>query len=239
MQKILVRCKSWMLDLLFPPQCCGCGAMGTFLCAACACMLVRIPPQCFVCHAFVPAADTLPPGRTCTRCRARSSIYAFLSPFSYQQHAMRELVHSLKYRRSRDIAHLFADMILSHLATMAVVLPKDALFVPIPLHKSRERMRGFNQSLLIARILGKRLGSEVRGDVLQKIKKTIPQMELRRDQRLQNLAGTYTVSDPLVLKGKTIVLVDDVKTTGTTMEEAARVLKCAGAKRVWAITIAH
>jgi ComF family protein len=213
--------------------------MGTFLCALCTDALVRIPPQCFVCHAFVPATDTSPPGRTCGRCRSHSAIYVFLSPFSYQQSAMRELAHALKYRRNRDIASIFSDMILSHLAAMGVVFPKDALFVPIPLHKTRERIRGFNQALLIAKILGERLGHEVRPDILQKIKKTTPQMKLRREERLQNLTDTFTVSNSFLIKGKTVVLVDDVKTTGATLEEAACTVRKAGAKQIWAITVAH
>ena len=118
MRKTLILCKSWILDLLFPPRCCGCGTVGKFLCFPCADALVRIPPQCFVCHAFVPITDASPPGRTCVRCRPDSAVYAFFSPFSYQQSAMRELVHALKYRRSREIAEIFADMIVAHLATM-------------------------------------------------------------------------------------------------------------------------
>ena len=152
---------------------------------------------------------------------------------------MRELVHSLKYRRNREIASLFADMMVAHLGVMHMALPQDGVLVPIPLHKTRERIRGFNQSLLIAQALGERIGMAVQCDVLRKIKKTIPQMELRREERIKNLANTFAVADALSVRGKTIVLVDDIKTTGSTLEEAARVLKEAGAKRIWAITVAH
>lgn len=152
---------------------------------------------------------------------------------------MRELVHALKYRRSREIAEIFADMIVAHLATMQVALPKDALLVPVPLHKSRERERGFNQSFLITKILGEKLGIEVRRDVLKKIKKTVPQMELLREERLKNLADTFAFSNSALVQGKTVILVDDVKTSGATLEEAARLLKQSGAKQIWAITVAH
>ncbi|MBI4225191.1 MAG: ComF family protein [Candidatus Sungbacteria bacterium] len=226
------------LDLLFPPQCCGCGKTGMILCASCADALMRIPPQCFVCHAWVPPVKDAPPGRTCPRCRSHSAVYAFLSPFAYQ-HAMRELVHSLKYRRNRQIAVLFADMLASHLAAMQVVFPKDAILIPVPLHKARERERGFNQSFLIAKILGEKLGIEVRRDVLKKIKKTAPQMELTREQRLKNLHGTFAIHNPLPIQGENVILIDDVKTTGATLEEAARILKKAGAKHIWATTVAH
>ena len=237
--KWFLMLRAHILDLLFPPQCCGCGRIGTILCAACADALVRIPPQCFVCHAWVPGTDIAPPGRTCVRCRPHSAVYAFLSPFSYRQDTMRELVHALKYGRCREAAALCADMLTSHLTAMRIVFPRDAALVPVPLHKTRERERGFNQSFLIARVLGEKLGIGVRQDVLRKVKKTIPQMELFREERLKNLAGTFVVRDSVPICGKTVVLVDDVKTTGATLEEAACVLKQSGVQHIWAITVAH
>lgn len=231
--------KAHVLDLFFPPQCCGCGKMGMILCVLCADALMRIPPQCFVCHAWVPALNNSPPGRTCKQCRPHSAVYAFLSPFSYQQHAMRELVHGLKYRRNREVASLFADMLASHLEAMRVTFPEDAVLIPVPLHKTRERARGFNQSFLIARALGEKLDIEVRRDVLIKTKQTVPQMELLREERLKNIADTFVILDPVLVRGKTVVLTDDVKTTGATLEEAARALKKTGAKQIWAITAAH
>lgn len=239
MQKFFLRCKLLALDLLFPPQCCGCGATGMILCASCADGLMRIPPQCFVCHAWVPSTDTTPPGRTCSLCRPHSAVYAFLSPFSYQYSAMRELVHSLKYRRNREAARLFGDMLASHLAALHVIFPKDAMLIPVPLHKARQRERGFNQSFLIARALGQKLDIEVRRDVLIKTKQTVPQMELLREERLRNLHNTFFVQNPLPVQGKTVILIDDVKTTGATLEECARMLKKSGAKQIWAVTVAH
>lgn len=231
--------KTQTLDLLFPPQCCGCGNTGAILCASCAYALTRIPPQCFVCHIWVPGTDKSPPGRTCGRCRPHSAVYAFLSPFSYQQHAMRELVHGLKYRRNREAAALFADMLASHLAAMHVTFPEDAVLIPVPLHQARERMRGFNQSFLIAKMLGEKLGVTVRQDALKKTKKTVPQMELLREERLKNLHDTFAIHNPLPVQGKTAILVDDVKTSGATLEEAGRVLRKAGVKQIWAVTVAH
>ncbi len=152
---------------------------------------------------------------------------------------MRELVHSLKYRRNREVAVLFAGMLASHLATMHIVFSKDTALVPIPLHRARERIRGFNQSFLIAKMLGEKIGIEVVPDALQKIRKTMPQISLSREERLENLRDTFAVRNPLSVVGKTVVLVDDVKTTGATLEEAGRVLKQAGAKQIWAITVAH
>ena len=100
-------------------------------------------------------------------------------------------------------------------------------------------MRGFNQSFLIAQNLGKKLGVEVHRNALRKIKKTVPQMELSREERLKNAIDTFAVSDMPLIRNRTILLLDDVKTTGATLEEASRVFRAAGAKKIWAITVAH
>ncbi|MBI2053434.1 MAG: ComF family protein [Candidatus Sungbacteria bacterium] len=111
--------------------------------------------------------------------------------------------------------------------------------IPIPLHKSRERVRGFNQSRLIAQECARSLRRPLHTDILHKTKKTAPQMELLREARLTNLAGAFTVSSADAIRNRTCILIDDVKTTGATMESAARTLKDAGAGKIWAITIAR
>ena len=137
------------------------------------------------------------------------------------------------------MAEILADLLENYLQKYKIWLPKEALLVPIPLHKNRERKRGFNQAKLIARHLSERLGLELAENVLKKTKATRPQIELRAEERRKNLTGAFAVSDPQKIQNKIILLLDDVKTTGTTLEEAAVVLKQAGAKRVWAITVAH
>jgi len=149
------------------------------------------------------------------------------------------MIHDLKYRRVRAHAPALAELLRSYLSYCRIAIPSGALLIPIPLHKKRERTRGFNQSLLIATALGEKLGMEVRGDILRKTKKTTPQMELSREERLKNMDGVFAVSDTSIVRNRTILLLDDVKTTGATLENAARVLRSAGAKRVWALTVAH
>ncbi|OHA06531.1 MAG: hypothetical protein A3B34_01290 [Candidatus Sungbacteria bacterium RIFCSPLOWO2_01_FULL_54_21] len=231
--------KQLFLDLLFPAFCAGCGSEGAVFCDACRALLLFIPPSCFVCKKLVPPADGVPAGRTCAPCRKKSRIYAFFSPFSYDAAGVRTLVHDLKYRRMQGNAAILAGMLYRAIAYHGVVLSRHALIVPIPLYKARERVRGFNQARLIAHALGTRMGIPVRADILLKTKKTAPQMALRREERLTNLVGAFAVSDTESVRNRTIILMDDIKTTGTTLEEAAKVLKAAGAKRIWAITVAH
>ena len=231
--------KTSVLDLLFPLHCADCGAEGSSLCALCRTKLRFIPPSCFVCKKLVPTHNNLPPGRTCKECHKKTSVYCFLSPFSYGEPIIKLLVHDLKYRRVRPNAAALAELLHGYIQYFRITLPPNTLLVPIPLHKTRERLRGFNQSFLIAQNLGKKLGVEVHRNALRKIKKTVPQMELSREERLKNAIDTFAVSDMPLIRNRTILLLDDVKTTGATLEEASRVLRAAGAKKIWAITVAH
>ena len=166
-------------------------------------------------------------------------MYAFLSPYSYDTPIIKNLIHDLKYRRIRANAPTLANLLSAYVCYYRIAIPSGALLIPIPLHKKRERTRGFNQSRLIAEALAQKLGPELRGDVLHKIKKTQPQMELAREERLKNMDGVFAVSDTSIVRNRTILLLDDVKTTGATLESAARVLRAAGSKKIWAITVAH
>lgn len=225
-------------DLLFPQRCVGCRRRDTLLCQACESGLRFLPPTCFVCKKIVPAKNRVPLGRTCLYCRQKSHIYAFFSSFSYDSGAIRELVHGLKYERIRAMASVLSRLLASALAYYRVEFPAESIVIPVPLYPARQRVRGFNQSYLIAQELAERLGYPV-DQCVEKIRKTKPQMELRREERIRNLAGAFVVKNPDSIRGKTILLVDDVRTTGTTLEEIATTLRHAGAKRIWAITAAH
>jgi len=230
--------KNAALDLLFPTRCLGCRSEGSFLCQPCISALPMIPPACIVCKKLKPAKPLVIAGRTCKSCRKKSDVFAFFSPYLYEK-TVRDLIHQLKYRRVRAIHAILAGLLRRSLNYFSFRVPAEAIIIPIPLYPSRERVRGFNQSRLIAEALCPTLGVGHRPDILRKIKKTAPQMELTAEKRRTNLIGTFAVADQAAVKDKTVILLDDVKTTGTTLEEAARTLKAAGAKRIWAITVAH
>ena len=113
--------------------------------------------------------------------------------------------------------------------------------VPVPLHSSKRGERGFNQAELIVRAATKRLppGMEIADGLLQRERPTHSQVGLTREERVANMRGAFRVTDPQRVKGRTVIVVDDVMTTGTTVSECARVLKKAGAERVWAATVAR
>lgn len=231
--------KNVFLDLLFPRLCLGCKEEGFFLCPDCRNKLVWVQPTCFVCHKWVPASIRVTAGRTCLSCRKKSCIYAFLSPFLYVDPLVRDLVHGLKYGRLRSLAPVLGELLAEYLAKFKIKLPQDTILAPIPLYPSRKRSRGFNQSELIVLYLSDRLGIRAETKILQKVRKTRPQIELSAPDRRSNLADAFAVTDVNLEKNKIILLLDDVRTTGATLEEAAKTLKKAGAKRIWALTIAR
>lgn len=235
----LTGIKTYALDLLFPPRCLGCAQEGLFLCGTCSEKLSMVPPSCIVCKKIVPARLRTIAGRTCGPCRKKSHIFAFFSPFRYEDPLVRSLIHNLKYQRVRDIQRILADLLTQALTYYGVSFPDGALVVPMPLAAPRRRVRGFNQTDLIAATLCSKLSLEQLPLALFKTKNTAPQMELAREARLTNLAGAFSVRDNALVRYKTILLLDDVKTTGATLEEAAKTLRHAGAKRIWAITVAH
>jgi len=137
------------------------------------------------------------------------------------------------------MAAILSRLIVTALGYYRMDFPKNVVLVPVPLYPSRERVRGFNQSDLIAVGFGQRLNLPVDTSAIQKIRKTKPQMELRREERIRNLEGAFALKNPDFIRGKTVILVDDVCTTGTTLEEIATLLRHSGARRVWAIAAAR
>lgn len=238
---MLNRIKTWAWDVLFPSLCLGCSGEGWILCPKCLAGLTQkaAQPACFGCGLLVPQRERIPVGRTCSSCRRKSHIYAFLSPLNYKDELVRRLIHSLKYERLREAGRLLGEILAEYSKSRSVKFGSSSVVVALPLHPARERTRGFNQSLIIAKSFSEKLGVGWEEGALERIKKTKLQTGLGLEERKKNVLGSFVVTRPEAVKGKSIVLVDDVKTTGSTLEEAARVLKGAGAKRVWAVTVAH
>ena len=233
--------RTFLWDLLFPSLCLGCFREGEVLCSTCLGDLAarRSPPACFGCGRLIPEKERIPPGRTCESCRDESNIFAFLSPLNYEDRLVRELVHSLKYQRLRMIGPILGEVLFDYVKFWGVRFDYGSIVLAVPLHSRRERVRGFNQSQLIAEGFSRKLGMEFKTGVLKRVKKTKPQTGLDSQERRKNVLDAFEAVRPELVRGKTIILVDDVKTTGATLEEAVRVLKDAGARRIWAVTVAH
>jgi len=197
---------------------CGTESGAELLCAACAAELPALSECC-------PRCALPSPGRAvCGSCLNHPAHFdGTLALWRYEFPCDR-LVQALKYRARLALAEFFASGLASR------PLPRVDLILPMPLHPRRLAERGFNQALEIARGLGRDLGARVEPHGAQRVKDTAPQTDLPYGERAKNVRGAFVCN--LELSGKSVAVVDDVMTTGATLNELARVLKRAGAARV-------
>lgn len=218
------------LDLLFPPRCVGCHRIGSNLCVECLGQIPRLePPFCTRCGDRV-VADGL-----CRRCRISPLKIERIRSVVYFQGVLRETIHLLKYRGraalARSLGQLMAEYWTQHPLLADVI-------VPVPLHADRLRERGYNQAALLAREMGRSVGLAVDEGTLVRRRATAPQVELDAKQRRDNVRDAFRCSSD-ALAGKRVLLIDDVCTTGATLEACAIVLYEGGARSVQALTLAR
>jgi ComF family protein len=221
------------LDLLFPRWCIGCGAEGDFICGACRRSFdVITPPICLRCgrpQAAEPAQSGCP---GCTGWQG--DIDGIRAPFLFEG-VIRDAVHEFKYRNLRALAPLLAGLMYDYFTANPVA---GDVLVPVPVHGKRLRERGYNQSALLARGLGRLSGLPVAEDYLLRLKYTPPQARSSGiNERQSNVAGAFTCRDGH-LQGKRVILIDDVSTSGATLNTCAAALKAAGAATVWGLVLA-
>ncbi|MBI5620208.1 ComF family protein [Candidatus Gottesmanbacteria bacterium] len=154
---------------------------------------------------------------------------------------MKQAVKTIKYRRVTDLVQEFVSLVPSSFFDEVTKLrTNEASLIPIPLHPSRNRDRGFNQAEVLGRLVADRLRIPIRTDILKRVKKTIPQVEMKdRKERLQNMKDVFSIYDSRFVIPDSCILFDDVFTTGATMRAAGETIKRAGARIVWAITMAR
>lgn len=238
-----------LLDVIFPKRCVGCGKIGQYFCHPCTSIIQTIEVNeaiCPVCEK--PAID----GATHPRCQTRYSIDG-LTSFFYYRGPIQNAIKALKYRSVSDLANEFIQCIppmsfsvLSNLESRN----SNLSLLPVPLHPSRQRERGFNQAEVLGKLIAQRLHIPMRNNILIRIKKTTPQVEMKeKDRRLKNMEGVFSLSsrfDKKMLEHQFVktqpvgvFLFDDVFTTGATMRSVAEVLKRAGVSYVWGISMAR
>ena len=226
-----------LLDLIFPKRCVGCGKFGTYFCPRCISTIKII--QTAICPVCDKSAID---GATHPGCKTRYALDGFTSFFRYDG-VVRKAIKAIKYRSVFDLAQAFVDLVPSVFFSQLPTMNREPfILVPIPLHPSRFRERGFNQSEVMGHIVAKRLHVPVVTDILRRVKKSTPQVEMKsKDARLKNMDGVFAVNADAMKHRRVdaLFLLDDVFTTGATMRAAANVLKRAGAPFVWGITMAR
>ena len=226
--------------LCIPPHCAECRVAtgpGAHLCADCATGAQRIEaPFCERCSQ--PFDGAITQAFVCSNCAGREVHFeCAVAPYR-STGVVRDFIHDFKYRRQLHLCRPLADWLAHALDDPRIAgKPFDA-FVPVPLHHVRFREREFNQASELARQLSQRSGIPM-WDALKRIRYTTTQTKLDRNERMENLRGAFQVRHTGRVKKRHIVLVDDVFTTGSTVEECSRVLLREGAASVRVVTVAR
>jgi ComF family protein len=242
---MLTRLWRFVLDLIFPIRCVGCGEHGDFLCVDCLPRIQLLREQnCPVC--WRPNVG----GQTCLRCRKKSPLTGLIVAGGYHKNSILErAIKQIKYRFSAPLASRLSELLVA-IALRNVVLqqyggPENFVFTFVPMHDKREKLRGFNQAKLLAIETTKKLELPLQ-DLLIRTRVTRQQAKLHRAERLKNLVGAFAMNSgrPEMgelpsLAGQRIIVIDDVATTGATLIECAKVLKKAGASQVWGLVLAR
>ncbi len=171
----------------------------------------------------------------CHRCQQTPPQIDGIRSVLYFEGALRAAIHALKYRRARDLAGLLGGLMGDYWQDQPI--PVDVI-VPVPLHPARERSRGYNQSALLALGLAEAADLPVRVDLLARIRATAPQVDLGAEARRENVRGAFYCENGSAT-GLRVLLVDDVCTTGATLEACSQALRAGGASSVWALTLAR
>jgi len=245
---------------LFPAFCINCHKEGWWVCGECVKKIVPVVTQ------LCPDCERLSlHGKFCEKCAKKYALKGVVVACHYKEGPIREMVHNLKYNSVTGLVEVLGvyltsafthnfqfsisnfqsisnDQMFKHLKIKNSIEIKNLNLIIsfVPLHWLRQAKRGYNQAELLANEVSKRTGLPI-VNVLTKIRKTTRQAELSGKDRRKNLQGVFKVPKSKVfkVKGKTIILVDDVLTTGSTLNECAKVLKEAGAKKVWGLVIAR
>jgi ComF family protein len=201
-----------------------------FICRACESAIPRNHTFfCSLCLARLPDGIL--------RCHPRGFLFGAAT--EYREDAVRELILILKFKAARNAAEPLARMLAGYLREVGASF-SDALLIPIPLSRERERERGFNQVEHIAKIAGAELSIAVAPHILRRTRNTKPQSEIRdHRERKDNVSGAFVLTDAGTVGGRTVIVVDDVRTSGATLAEAVRTLRSANPKRVIGVVVAR
>jgi len=220
------------LDFLFPPRCAGCDEWGERYCASCQEKTKIISSSiCQICGEPYHGRYRI----VCQRCQTAELFYSSLRAWAYFEGPIQRAIHKLKYKKDLGLGEKLAQP----LADLLLATKWDIdLVTAVPLDSARQRDRGYNQSLCLARPLAWKIGLPIVASIIKRIKKTRSQVGLSLEERKINVTGAFWAEQKHVV-GKSILIIDDVVTTGSTINSCAEALIKANASRVYGLTLAR
>jgi ComF family protein len=232
--QVAQQLKELVLELVYPPRCKACERVGTYFCGGCLTRIIPLTvPRCPRCDRPLDDQNPLRP-IGCADCWRKFPSLNGLRVLGIHQTPLREAIHVLKYDGFPAVARPLGEQLAAEWRVRGAMV--DGV-IPVPLHPERIAKRGYNQSTLLANALCNTLELSLYDNLIQRTRPTRPQVGLTHAERLQNVADAFA-ADPLV-SGKRWLLVDDVCTTGATLEGCAAALRAAGAIQVWAVVLAR
>ncbi len=233
-----------LIDIIYPPRCHICRDFllkdisendAIYFCQACSADFKRmVSPLCTVCSAPL---DRSQEDHLCEDCLRKRPHYEKIYACYLYDGVIMDAIHQFKYG-SKSFLGESLGLLFAQFVEDRIQRTDDLLTIPVPLHPKRLRERGFNQSLLLARNIALKMGSELDFLSLRRVKYTTPQTGLGKNERRKNVLNAFQVVDPGAVEGRTVLLVDDVATTGNTLNECARILRKSGCRNVYGLVLA-
>lgn len=229
-----------LVDLVFPPRsgCILCGQAGKEdICFNCIKWLTNWSkgPKCNICGRPLTNVKRV---ADCYECKSQKPPFAMARAAGSYEANLRSAIQLLKFKNRKSLAPVLGNLILQ-MIKQTPAFNQCEIILPVPMSRGRLRERGYNQAELLASEVSRGLGIPMLTNVVAKNMETSPQMGLTREQRRQNLIGAFHVIDPSKIKGKTILIIDDVYTTGSTVSIIAETLKAHGAGKIYVATLAN
>ncbi|MFH1259035.1 MAG: ComF family protein [Elusimicrobiota bacterium] len=229
-----------LLNFFFPLTCAACGQLlkadtKTCFCPDCRKEIEFIqPPFCQRCGQFLPDG-----GRLCFLCRKNHYYFESIRSVCKYNEVMKKAIHKFKYRKQNYLYKFLGNLLIDYLSRDEKMRKSFDLIIPVPLHWLRYHKRGFNQAGLLAKTVSTSFDKPLMIQNLRRVRRTKPQYTLPLKLRPQNISGTFAVKNKELIKEKNILLIDDICTTKTTLNECARVLKKAGANTIHCLVLAQ
>ncbi len=226
------------MTFIFPSRCSFCKVLlrweEHYICQECWQKLDPIiPPYCPRC-----GSPHWQDGRVCFKCQSRDFYFDSLRSVGWYEGVLKTAINLYKYGNKRRLAEPLGQLLISYWEINGRNYPVD-LIIPVPLHRRKRREREFNQSELLAKRLGNYFKIPISSYNLVRVRYRPPQVGLSYHQRLKNVEGIFRAKNPRELRGKKILLIDDVYTTGATSNECSRILRDAGVEKIWVLTLAR
>lgn len=232
--------REFILNILFPKRCVNCGAYGKYICDNCFVSIRYLDfSKCTEC--MKPSVTSL----THPMCSKKLSIDGVFATVEYKT-TIKKAVYSYKYEPyifnlSEPFSRLMYESMIQNEIFQKILSASDNVWITcVPLHENRLKSRGYNQSAMLGKMLSEKMNMRFNSKIIKRVRDTIPQFKLSKEERVKNIAGAFQLNSKYKgkMRGKTILLVDDVFTSGSTMRECGKLLKKSGAKAVYGLVLA-